>query len=95
VTRFREKPGAVEAKQTDGTLATAHEIEGWSDNRVKAVTYNLNDGSCSQMMVYTRYGDPCFDMVASEGDWIVRDRRGEYRVYKPDDFDATYEAVEP
>lgn len=33
------------------------------------------------------------EMTASPGDWIIRGVKGEFYLYKPDIFEATYEPV--
>lgn len=89
--KFRKKPVVIEAVQLQRRF-------GWPDWFHQAVTENLivthglgkfGEGpvSCS---IKTLEGE----MVANEGDWIIKGVKGEIYPCKPDIFAATYEPVE-
>jgi len=82
--KFRKKPVVIEAVQFTRSRASRHaalEFTGlaafWRDN---------NGG---EMVIRTLEGD----LIASQGDWIIKGVKGEFYPCKPDIFDATYERV--
>ena len=80
--RFRKKPVVIEAVQ-------------WNPDHPDAAldfigAPELCDlGPSRSLIVFTLEGD----MLASNGDWIIRGVKGEFYPCKPDIFEQTYEAV--
>lgn len=83
--KFRKKPVVIEAWQfTDETK-----------NQV------FNSVTCNRVATFDAVGNPTLtiqtlegDMVAVEGDWIIKGVKGEFYPCKPDIFEATYEPAE-
>lgn len=97
--KFRKKPVEIEAMQvsaetTGATLdpnsRSIAEISGWIlGNGFRGFKVH-GDGTPFGIAIETLEGI----MVASPGDWIIKDVQGEFYPCKPDIFEATYEAVE-
>jgi hypothetical protein len=81
---FRKKPAVVEAVQlTPSTVREAVRLL-----RGSGAMFTVN--SCYiEATITTRDGE----MVATKGDWLVKDATGAVYPYKQDTFAATYEAV--
>ena len=78
--KFRKKPVVIEARQL--TDANGEELAAWcSGDLMRRAYYGV--------AVPTLEGN----MIASEGDWIIRGIKGEFYPCKPDIFAATYEEV--
>jgi hypothetical protein len=86
--KFRKKPVVIEAVQWDGQdYATIAQFVGAASQVVR----NELSPTDTTLLITTLEGD----MIAREGDWIIRGIKGEFYPCKPDIFAATYEAVEP
>ena len=88
--KYRKKSVVVEAMQFTADTE-------WDDLRqfVTASGFrrhatDADGGGWSCLIIPTLEGD----MMASEGDWIIKGVKGEFYPCKPDVFEATYEAVE-
>lgn len=84
---FRKKPVVIEAVQFKGdnhreVLEFAYPYMS-EDGLVAAETMQL------PVVIETLEGD----MMASEGDWIIKGVKGEFYHCKPDVFEATYDAI--
>lgn len=79
--KFRKKPVVIEAMQN--TVGNATAISEWMTGSTVFSWVNPEFHIC------TLEGK----MVASRGDWIIKDIKGEFYPCKPDIFEATYEAV--
>lgn len=78
-----------EAFKTDSFLGGLLDTDGnywWGDES----TAHVNDHAAIAARIRTLEGD----MVADEGDWIIRGVKGELYPCKPDIFEATYESAE-
>lgn len=87
--KFRKKPVEIEAMEL--TEEYADVVADWCGGKVSYVP----DGTSLQVLqlvvlIPTLEGV----MTASEGDWIIKDVKGEFYPCKPDIFEATYEASE-
>jgi hypothetical protein len=82
--KFRKKPVVIDAVQWDG-VDTASIRQFVSDDS-KVITNELSP-SDTTLLIRTLEGD----MIASEGDWIIKGVKGEFYPCKPDIFAATYE----
>lgn len=83
--KYRKKPLVIEAIRFDG-LNYGEIVEFMGDADVEmAITVQSRD-----LTIKTLEGD----MLADEGDWIIKGIAGEFYPCKPGIFDATYEPVE-
>ena len=78
--RYRKKPVEIEARHFV-VGENPHELAGWCGGRVV--------GNERSILIPTLEGT----MRAESGDWIICGVKGEFYPFKPDIFDATYEAV--
>lgn len=86
--KYRKKPVVIEAMQWVSDMPDRYlqSVFDWLD--AGGVRWTLsNDARC--ITITTLEGD----MLASDGDYIIRGVQGEFYPCKPDIFDATYEAV--
>lgn len=79
--KFRKKPVVIEAVQWTGD-----NVDDVGDFVGQSATMTV-DGA---FVIFTLEGE----MLASEGDWIIKGIKGEFYPCKPDIFEATYEAAE-
>ena len=85
---FRKKPVVIEAMQWTGDGAKS--ILDWiSGNGGTAYLHQNCGGRESHLLIRTLEGD----MIADNGDWVIRGVKGEFYPCKPDIFAATYDAV--
>lgn len=84
---FRKKPVEVEAYQLGNDYDEDLAIVDWCGGRA----VGEGDGYPLGAMVAIRTLEG--EMVASAGDWVIRDVQGEFYPCKPDIFEATYEEV--
>jgi len=78
--KYCKRPVVIEAMQWTG------------DNRQEILDFIGVEGGFWHdgiMVIYTLEGT----LNASYGDWIIKGVKGEFYPFKPDIFDATYEAV--
>lgn len=90
--KFRKKPVEIEAVQFSNKITRMDnkkemlelfgDFDGWRVEEKK--------GWEVFMVIDTLEGE----MVAKEGDWIIKGIKGEFYPCKPDIFEATYEPVE-
>ena len=78
---FRKKPVVIEARQYTHNGLEAEQIAKWCSGQ-------QTDKGC---LIKTKEGD----MLAEDGDWIIRGVKGEFYPCKPDIFEQTYEQVNP
>ena len=93
VQRFRKKPVEIDAMQWDGTAQGATPIIDWILAGGHTARYHSPNGidytSTHELAIDTLEGT----MWGRRGDWIIRGVQGEFYPYKPEIFEATYEAV--
>lgn len=85
--RYRKRPIEIEALQMAG--GNTVEIARWitaGGGTFRAIT-NAQDATKDLLIIHTLEGD----MVAADGDWIIKGIAGEFYPCKPDIFAATYE----
>ncbi len=87
--QFRKKPVVIDAMQFDGSGALNRmavlQFTGVSAENASAIYWR--DANGGEIVIRTLEGD----MVASQGDWIIRGVKGELYPCKPDIFEATYD----
>jgi len=90
--KYRKRPVVIEARQFDGSWASARPILNWMepDRPIDRSGARWSDQGGGRIFINTLEGE----MTASPGDWIIRGVSGEFYPCKPDIFDASYEAVE-
>jgi len=84
--KFKKKPIIIDAIQWNGSNMA--EILTLSSSEGKEFEHDIFSGL---LTIETLEGD----MVAQEGDWIIRGIKGELYPCKPDIFEATYDPVPP
>lgn len=84
MTLYRKRPVVIAAWRNE-SFAQPH--PPWLSQAVGNRTVSIL--SNGQIVITTLEGD----MIASEGDWIIRGVKGELYPCKPDIFAATYEEV--
>ena len=82
--KYRKKPVVVEAMQFVGENILS--VIDWCKG--DAAIQRTEKDRC--IVIHTREGS----MRADLGDWIIKGVKGEFYLYKPDIFEATYEPVE-
>lgn len=85
--KFRKKPVEIEAMFWSKAM---------DDSYLSGLMRWLNDGGAQwqlagdgAVLIHTLEGD----MLANDGDWIIKGVKGEFYPCKPDIFEATYDAV--
>ena len=79
--RFRKKPIVIEAVQL--RPESVHDCASFCGGHIKS-------HPLTGIVIQTLEGD----MLASNGDWIIKGVKGEFYPCKPDIFEQTYEPVE-
>ena len=89
--KFRKKPVVIEAVQVAKVIA-GDEVPEWFEEAIDSGVIDLYSlpGGKAALKVFALEGD----MVATEGDWIIRGIQGEIYPCKPSIFETTYERVE-
>ena len=98
---FRKKPVVIEARQFDGSAASATPIINWILENGGTARYH-NEVVCGTFFTKERpnvFGELHIDtlegtMTAQQRDWIIRGVQGEFYPCKPDIFAATYELAD-
>ena len=89
--KFRKKPVVIEAVQLRwdnwDEMCQFANVGKLSNARQEGI---LNQDETMSLAIPTLEGI----MVGKQGDWIIKDVKGEYYPCKPDIFEATYEKVE-
>lgn len=86
--KFRKKPVVIEAVQFVGTIESRTNVLDFTGlNAENAKTIYWRDANGGEIVIRTLEGD----LIASEGDWIIRGIKGEVYPCEPDIFAATYE----
>ena len=85
--KFRKKPIMIEAIQYTGD--NCHEILVFMGNLSCVGNCDVHD--TDRPAIYTLEGM----MIASPGDWIIEDAKGDFHLCKANIFAATYEEVKP
>ena len=92
---YRKKPVVIEARQYDGSAASATPIINWALAENSTITFHCSDGGdCRSTRHKLRIPTLEGSMFADAGDWIIRGVQGEFYPCKPDIFAETYEPVE-
>jgi hypothetical protein len=92
VTQFRKKPLVIEARQFDGTQASAAALAEWIGKSAEAENSEiLGPANIAWLHIRTLEGVH----EATPGDWIIRGVKGEFYPCRDDIFQMTYEPVQP
>lgn len=86
--KFKMKPVKVEARQWDGTAAMAHELVAWVSAGGMLAYYDTSQFPDALYVVIDTLNGP---LHASSQDWLVAGNNGEFSVYKPDVFAASFD----
>lgn len=84
---FRKKPVVIEARQYDGTPASARELINWTRNSKTRCYMDVNGEGERQLSINTLEGA----LWVSVGDWIIKGVANEFYPCKPDIFERSYE----
>lgn len=84
--KYKKKPVIIDAMKF--TWDNYPEVRSWMQD-LGAIDSHFGK-SGKDMIIKTLEGN----MIAANGDWIIRGIKGEFYPCKPDIFDATYESVE-
>ena len=88
--KYRKKPVVIEAVQlTWGTWGEMCDFVG-SIQVEDCCKARMGKDNKIELMIPTLEGD----MLAKQGDWIIRGVQGEFYPCKPDVFELTYEPVD-
>jgi len=93
--KYRKKPVVIEAMRWDGSIhgdSGADVIEKWSGGITKCRGFGMDRAPfVKPLQLYIEVITPHGNMVAVEGDWIIKGVQGEFYPCKHDVFVATYE----
>lgn len=87
--KYRKNPVIVDAVQFDGTPSGANVVFDSFDIPGARFVPHANNLECGILIIPTPQGD----LMASEGDWIIKKVKTEFCHCKKDVFSATYEPV--
>jgi len=85
---YTTKPVQVEARQWDGTAAEANALVAWVQAGGMLAYYDTSQFPDALYVVINTLNGP---LHASPQDWLVRGAEGEFSVYKPDVFAASFD----
>jgi hypothetical protein len=85
--KFRKKPVEIEAIQF--TRLNWEEIKEFTNNTAFSLVIERRINDEYSCLIPTLEGN----MLANEGDWIIKGVKGEFYPCKPDIFDLTYERI--
>ena len=88
--KYRKKPVVIDAVLWDGSKDAMLQVLRWAGSRTVTGGLGCGHGDDFSLTIHTLEGD----MVAREGDYVIRGIKGELYPCKPDIFQATYESVE-
>lgn len=86
--KFRKKPVVIEARQFDGTQASAATLAEWIGPSADV----LNSEVLGPQRLHIKTLEGVHE--ATPGDWIIKGVKGEFYPCKPDIFAATYDPVD-
>lgn len=85
---YTTKPVEVEARQWDGTAAEANSLVAWVGVGGMLAYYDTSQFPDALYVVINTLNGP---LHASPQDWLVCGASGEFSVYKPDVFAASFD----
>jgi hypothetical protein len=88
VAKYTTKPIEVEARQWDGTAAGANKLVDWIQAGGMLAYYDTSQFPDALYVVINTLNGP---LNASPNDWVVCGSGGEFSVYKPDVFAASFD----
>ena len=88
MSKYRPKALETEARQWDGTAASANELVAWVEAGGMLAYYDTSQFPDALYVVINTLNGP---LHASPNDWLVQGASGEFSVYKPDVFAATFD----
>lgn len=86
---FRKRPIEIEARQYDGSPASARELINWTRNSKTKCYMDVNADGERQLSINTLQGA----LWISTNDWVIKGVANEFYPCKPDIFARTYERV--
>lgn len=90
MSKYQKRPVTVEARQWDGTEASADEIADWVNASDEPALILIVDRRAEEttisMSILTLEGR----MEVSPGDWVIQGVEGEFYPCKPGIFEKTY-----
>lgn len=87
---YDTKPLQVEARQWDGTAAAANALVAWVQAGGMLAYYDTSQFPDALYVVINTLNGPLY---ASPQDWLVCGVNGEFSIYKPDVFAASFDAA--
>lgn len=87
---YATKPVQVEARQWDGTRANANDLIAWVAAGGMLAYFDDSQWPDALYVVINTLNGP---LHASPQDWLVCGAGGEFSVYKPDVFTASFDPV--
>jgi len=88
VPTYTSKPLDVEARQWNGSAADANALVAWVKDGGMLAYYDTREFPDALYVVINTLNGP---LHASPNDWIVCGADGEFSVYKPDVFTASFD----
>mgnify|MGYP001558905572 CR=1 FL=1 len=85
--KYRKNPIVIDAIQWEGTKQSWDKIFEMAEGKMK---WSAGEMGSKTFIIHTLEGE----MLASNGDWIIKGVNGELYPCKPDIFEKTYESVE-
>lgn len=87
--KYRKKPVVVDAMPFNGELALDPSFAAFVEEYLGPDNTRITLRSDGTLRIPTLEGE----MVARNGDWIIKGVKGEFYPCKPDIFEATYDPV--
>lgn len=85
IKKFRKKPVVIEALKWEVNYESLVAMSKF----IGLDKFKLTENDATKLSITTLEGD----MIAAEGDWIIKGVNGEFYPCKPDIFEKTYEEV--
>ena len=90
---YRKKPIAVEAMQFEYNSECLSKLASWMGPNMKSSGKARHLGALGWLEVMTLEDGTGAYLIATEGDYIIKEPFGEFWLVKPDIFESTYEEV--
>lgn len=87
--QFKNRPIVVEANQWDGKRETAEMLVHWINTHGGEAIYVCVPSLTDSIEITGEWGE----IYATKDWWIVKMTDGDFKTYRPQDFEETYEAA--